>query len=137
LEVEGQLFVAEAVHLSDDGGPQGLLAGHASASSLRRHAIGHESLRRQLGQPRVLVEEGTDGLQLFGMLLRQPGLLQRELFLAVLAQARFSFSGETRVVSRGLQLWVYTDNPKMSTGLAQDSSRDPARYAFQDGNCLT
>ena len=69
-QMEGQFFVAEPVHLLENGGTQDLLGRQSGASEPGRPASS-EVFPGQARQRRVVAEDAVDGLQLAGVLVGQ------------------------------------------------------------------
>src|SRR5271168_1754373 len=89
-EMKGQYAIAEAVHLFDDEHPQHLLGAQSSGTTRDLRAVASDAkvLQDQLLDPRMVVEELRDGLELGGMIEIEPDLTQ-----AGLSFAGFTHSG--------------------------------------------
>ena len=87
--MEGQLPIAEAIHLFDHQDPEDLVGAQASGAARRllRAGGGTQILPDQLRDRRIAVEQARHGLQLFGVVKIEPGLTQRFLGFASFAHS--------------------------------------------------
>ncbi len=79
--MEGQLIVAESVHLFDEQGPENLVPGHAWSTCLGIGKTSEKVLLYEFFDARIVFEDAVDHCQFFGVIVLNPGAVQRELWV--------------------------------------------------------